>query len=619
MPAMPEPIIRVEKLHHTYFPGTSNAMDALRGVSFSVQRGEYLAIIGHNGSGKSTLAKHLNGLLLPTHGDVWVREWNTRVAAHRLDVRSTVGMVFQSPDNQIVATIVEEDVAFGPENLGVPRPELRERVDWALDTVGMQAYRRRAPHLLSGGQKQRVAIAGILALKPQVLVLDESTALLDPLGREQVLSVARKLNAEGVTIIAVTHFMREAVLADHVMVLENGSVGLQGTPREVFNQAERLRELSLDVPEITQLAQNLHAQDAAFPADVLTVDEFVEAVVMREGRRTEDSRRSILYASTGVKDESAPPPAREAIPLPSIYGMAPVITVRSLEHTYLRGTPLESVSLRGVDLEVGRGEIVGIIGPTGSGKSTLIQHFNALLRPQSGEVYVLDCDLRDPKIDTRALRRRVGLVFQFPEAQLFERYVGDDVAFGPWQMGMRGDELRGRVRDAMDAVGLPFSAFKDRPLYSLSGGERRRAALAGVLAIKPEILVLDEPTAGLDPRGHKDILARLLALKRDWNMTMVFVSHNMEDIARLSDRVYVIANGQAVLCGTPRQVFAQPERLTEWGLGLPEVTAAMHALRDRGIPVRADVLTVEEAVEQCSVISRQFSVNSGQWKADAKP
>ncbi|HEX7592664.1 MAG TPA: ATP-binding cassette domain-containing protein, partial [Anaerolineae bacterium] len=212
--------------------------------------------------------------------------------------------------------------------------------------------------------------------------------------------------------------------------------------------------------------------------------------------------------------------------------------------------------------------------------------------------------LSDPKLNARALRRRVGLVFQFPEAQLFEQYVGDDVAFGPWQMGLRGEKLRARVREAMDAVGLPFAAFKDRALYTLSGGERRRAALAGVLAIKPEILVLDEPTAGLDPRGHKDILARLMVLRRDAGMTLVIVSHNMEDIARVCDRVYVIADGKSVLNGAPREVFAQPQRLIELGLGVPQVTAAMHALRERGVPVRADVLTVEEAEEELSILSR---------------
>ena len=583
---MTEPIIRVENIHHTYFPDSPKAIHALRGVSFDVQRGEYLAIIGHNGSGKSTLAKHLNGLLLPTQGNVWVKSWNTKDAAHKLDVRSTVGMVFQTPDNQIVATIVEEDVAFGPENLGVPYAELRERVDWALDMVEMQAYRHRAPHLLSGGQKQRIAIAGILALKPDVLVLDESTALLDPLGREQVLGVAKKLHDAGTTIIAITHFMQEAALAERVIVMENGIVAMEGSPREVFRQSDRLRELQLDVPEITELAQRLLLSD-----DILSVEEFVDAMVKSDkGTRGQGDLETIPVS-----------------PYPQVSDSQAVISIKSLEHTYLRKTPLESGALRDVDFQVRRGEIVGIIGHTGSGKSTLIQHLNALLRPQCGEVRVLDFDLSDRKLDTRQLRQRVGLVFQFPEAQLFEQYVGDDVAFGPEQMGLRGDELRLRVREAMDAVGLPFDQFKDRPLYSLSGGERRRAALAGVLAIKPEILVLDEPTAGLDPRGHKDILARLIALHREQNMTLVIVSHNMEDIARLCDRVYVIANGKSILSGTPRQVFAQSQRLIELGLGVPQVTAAFHALRARGVDVREDVMTVEEAVEQWSVVSGQWS------------
>lgn len=281
---MAEPIIRVENLHFAYFADSPEPIQALRGINLAIRQGEYVAIVGANGSGKSTLAKHLNALLLPTQGDVWVKEWNTKDATHRLQVRSTVGMVFQTPDNQIVATIVEEDVAFGPENLGVPHAELRQRVDWALDTVELQTYRHRPPHLLSGGQKQRVAIAGILAMKPEVLVLDESTALLDPLGREEVLRVARHMNSEGVTIVAITHFMREAALADRVVVLEYGQVALEGTPKEVFIQNERLHELQLDVPEITELAYRLHAKNAAFPAELLTVPDFVEAVTRNVGQ-----------------------------------------------------------------------------------------------------------------------------------------------------------------------------------------------------------------------------------------------------------------------------------------------------------------------------------------------
>lgn len=585
----PEPVIRLENVHHTYLPASREPIHALNGINLAIEPGEYVAIVGHNGSGKSTLARHLNGLLLPTLGDVWVRGWNTKDAAHQRDVRSTVGMVFQSPDNQIVATIVEEDVAFGPENLGVPRPELRARVNWALETVEMQNFRHRAPHLLSGGQKQRVALAGILAMKPQVLVLDESTALLDPVGRAEVLRVAHRMHDEGTTIVAITHFMHEAGLADRVIVMDNGEIALQGSPRDVFSRSERLHDLQLDVPQVTRLSERLHAQDPAFPRTLLTVQEFVDAVAAPRSQTT-----SAPGEPSGNGHHSGGERAAAAVRPPP----APVITIRNLEHVYLRGTPLESVALRGITMQVDRGQVIGIIGHTGSGKSTLIQHLNGLQRPQRGTVHVLDFNLADPRLDTRALRRRVGLVFQFPEAQLFERYVGDDVAFGPWQMGLRGEELRTRVREAMEAVGLAFDRFKDRAIYSLSGGERRRAALAGVLALKPEVLVLDEPTAGLDPRGHEDILARIMALKRDWGTTLVMISHNMEDVAALCDYVYVFSEGETVLSGSPREVFSQPERLTGLGLGVPEVTAAMHALRAQGLDVSTDVLTVDEAARE---------------------
>jgi energy-coupling factor transporter ATPase len=244
--------------------------------------GEYVVIVGHNGSGKSTLAKHLNALLMPTQGDVWVNGMNTKDGSHTLTIRSTVGMVFQIPDNQIVATVVEEDVAFGPANLGVPEDELRERLDWALSVVDMQKFRNRAPHLLSAGQKQRVAIAGAMALKPQVLILDESTSMLDPAGREEVLSAVRRLNQGGTTIIAITHYMHEAVEGDRVVVMEAARIVSQGRPREVFSQVDELRALQLDVPQVTELSFALHHRDDTFPSDLLTVEELVAEVARRK-------------------------------------------------------------------------------------------------------------------------------------------------------------------------------------------------------------------------------------------------------------------------------------------------------------------------------------------------
>lgn len=270
-------MIKVSGLGHRYNPGTENETLALAGIDLDVRPGEFLVIIGHNGSGKSTLAKHFNALLLPEEGQVLVAGMDTARPENLWRVRQTAGMVFQNPDNQIVATVVEEDVAFGPENLGVPPAEIAARVDAALAAVGMEAYRHHAPHLLSGGQKQRVAIAGILAMKPACIILDEATAMLDPVGRAEVLSTVRRLNKqEGITVIHITHYMDEAVGADRVIVMEAGRIVLSGTPREVFAQVDRLKELGLDVPQATELAHQLRQRGFDIPPDVLTVEELVD-------------------------------------------------------------------------------------------------------------------------------------------------------------------------------------------------------------------------------------------------------------------------------------------------------------------------------------------------------
>jgi len=249
-----EPLIRVENVSFSYQVNHEQQIPVLHGVSFEVYRGEHLAIIGHNGSGKSTISKHLNGILTPREGDVWVNGINTRDKKRMHEIRSLVGMVFQHPDNQLVATIVEEDVAFGLENIGVPPEEMKQRVDFALESVGMSAFRHRPPHHLSGGQKQRIAIAGVLAMKPQCLVMDEATSMLDSFGRQEILAVVRRLHREGMTIVNVTHHMSEAAAADRVIVMEGGRIALQGTPRDVFAQHERLRELHLDVPDASRIA-----------------------------------------------------------------------------------------------------------------------------------------------------------------------------------------------------------------------------------------------------------------------------------------------------------------------------------------------------------------------------
>lgn len=271
-----ENFIEIKNLIYEYRKDEDERVQALKNISLNVEKGEFLVVIGHNGSGKSTMAKHMNALLLPSGGKVYVHGLDTLKEENLWKIRQSAGMVFQNPDNQIVATVVEEDVAFGPENLGIEPKEIRARVDKALEAVGMMAFRKKGPHLLSGGQKQRIAIAGVIAMKPECIILDEPTAMLDPSGRKEVMDTITKLNKEeGITIVHITHFMDEAVNADRVVVMEEGKIVLEGKPREIFSQVETLKKLGLDVPQVTELAFQLKKEGIDIPLDILTVDEMV--------------------------------------------------------------------------------------------------------------------------------------------------------------------------------------------------------------------------------------------------------------------------------------------------------------------------------------------------------
>lgn len=276
---MIDKMIKIENVSYKYNSVEDNQLLAVNNVNISVSKGEYLVILGHNGSGKSTLAKLMNGLLLPTEGNVHVNGMNTKNEEKIWEIRETAGMVFQNPDNQMVATIVEEDVAFGPENQGVPPKEIRKRVDEALKIVEMTEYKMHAPHLLSGGQKQRVAIAGILAMKPECIIFDEPTAMLDPIGRLEIMNTIKKLNKEEKkTIVNITHYMNEAVEADRVLIMEQGEIVMEGTPREIFSQVDKVKDLGLDVPQVTELAYELKKEGINITSEILTVEELVKAL-----------------------------------------------------------------------------------------------------------------------------------------------------------------------------------------------------------------------------------------------------------------------------------------------------------------------------------------------------
>lgn len=276
-----EPIIRTENLKFSYKnQEDGKEYEVLKGIDMEVRKGEFLCVLGHNGSGKSTLAKHFNSILVPTEGKVFVGDMDTSDEDKLFDIRQRVGMVFQNPDNQIVATIVEEDVAFAPENLGLPREEIISRADFALKTVNMEAYRNHAPHKLSGGQKQRVAIAGVLAMMPEVIVLDEPTAMLDPVGRKEIMNTIKTLNREkGMTVVLITHYMDEAAEADRILVMDKGKIKMEGTPKEVFSKVDEVKAIGLDVPQATALAYELNKNGFNLPLDILNTEDCVSNII----------------------------------------------------------------------------------------------------------------------------------------------------------------------------------------------------------------------------------------------------------------------------------------------------------------------------------------------------
>ncbi len=306
-------MIKIQKLIHDYIKrddegNAAGTVRAIDGVDLEVKPGQFIAVLGHNGSGKSTLAKHLNALLFPTEGTVWVDGMDTKDGANLWEIRREAGMVFQNPDNQIIAQVVEEDVGFGPENIGVPTEEIWKRVEESLKAVGMLEHRKKSPNRLSGGQKQRVSIAGVIAMEPKCIILDEPTAMLDPNGRKEVIKAAMKLNREkGITVILITHYMEEAIDADLIFVMDKGEIAMQGTPREIFSQVKRMKELQLDVPQVTLLAYELRKAGLHLPASILTKEELVDALLgskTEEGKEAEEGKEPKSAGTAGPDKET---------------------------------------------------------------------------------------------------------------------------------------------------------------------------------------------------------------------------------------------------------------------------------------------------------------------------
>jgi energy-coupling factor transport system ATP-binding protein len=481
-------------------------------------------------------------------------------------------MVFQNPDNQLVASVVEEDVAFGAENLGVPSEEIRRRVDLALECVGLSGYERAMPSKLSGGQKQRVAIAGILAMKPKCIILDEATSMLDPEGRREVMELVTELNKRnGITVIAITHYMDEAAMAERIIVMNKGKVALCGKPAEVFSHRERLKELSLELPEEVKLCNELRLLGRAIPSEVLNIAQLKSEL-----------------KKIGVKSDYHVDEVDEPYTQPS----EPILSVNDVSYAYSDNIPTSAAVLKDINIDIQVGEIIGIIGHTGSGKSTLVQHLNGLIKAQSGTVEFKGKDINE----VSDIKGKVGLVFQYPETQIFEQTVFDEIAFGPKNMGLTGDELNRCVSEAMELVGLD-SDMKDKSPFGLSGGQMRRVAIAGVLAMKPEVLALDEPMAGLDPKGRLELISLLKKIRSERGTSIVLVAHSMDEIAAVADRLIVMSKGEIKLLDTTKRVFKEAELLESIGLGVPVSVEAMKCIKELGADVPVNILDIKEAAQ----------------------
>lgn len=603
-------MIKAEHVSFEYFRrdengNVSDMVEAVKDLSLEVKQGEFIGILGCNGSGKSTFAKMLNALLDPTEGEIWIEGMSTKDSANTWNIRENTGMVFQNPDNQIIGTIVEEDVAFGPENLGVPTDEIWSRVSAALETVGMTAYREQSPNRLSGGQKQRVAIAGVLAMQPKCIIFDESTAMLDPKGRQEVLRAAHMLNREkGITILFITHNMEEVVEADRIVVMNLGKLVAEGTPQEIFSHLEQMQEYGLELPRITELAVRLKKNGIPINGTILDEDTLVSELERVAERMAGGRVGQISYMSQSAQTEHVAYMEQEAQAERAgnteredrTEVMRSGLILDHISYRYNPGTIYEYPALQDVSLSFAKGEFVAIIGHTGSGKSTLIQQFNGLLEPDSGHIYFEGKDVFEKGYNRTHLREKVGLVFQYPEYQLFAETVLEDVSFGPKNLKLPLLEVQQRAFQAIEAVGLSDAVYDSSP-FELSGGQKRRVAIAGVLAMRPDILVLDEPVAGLDPVGRKELLQMLRQLNQK-GMTIVLVSHNMEDVAEYADRVIVMNQGTVDFDGKTAEVFQREEYLQELGLDIPVITHVMKRLREEGYQVNAGEYRMQRAVEE---------------------
>ncbi|GHU24664.1 hypothetical protein FACS1894172_13000 [Spirochaetia bacterium] len=540
-----------------------------------IDRGEYLGLLGANGSGKSTLLSCINGLLTPPSGTVQIfdrsgRSFDPAQPADLERIRRITGTLMQNPDDQIVGTTVEDDVGFGPQNLELDEQKIQQRVDHALALVQLESFKNRAPHQLSGGERQRLALAGVLALESDCLLLDEALSMIDPAHRSDFLDILDRLNSAGTTIIHATHSLEEAFRCQRCIVLERGQVLFDGTPAQLITNPD-LEQWAFSIPESIKTIRLIKKQFPDREIHSLNPEE-----IAKVGGKLFRSRRD--QPGSGTKNDAFPP-ASKACGF-SVTPLAPSVSFAKVSYHY----PESEAGLSAINVAIPAGSSVALIGPSGSGKSTFLYHINALLLPSSGVVQVNAQATTDKNVPLFRIRRGAALAIQQPERALCEYYVADDVALGPRGVGIRGEALKECVRSAMEACGLPFDEFADRPTAALSGGEKRKVALAGALALKSRILLLDEPTSALDGRSSVQIL-RLIQAQCATGQTIIATTHDIE-FATHFDFIGVLDRGRLLAFGSPESVFGD----SAWDLELPWTVAAARAAGLAAVPLSAEAL-----------------------------
>lgn len=527
---------------------------AIKDVDFLADKGEIIAILGRNGSGKSTFARHLNGLLAPHEGSIVIGGQELVGAKEMTFVRRQVGMVFQNPDNQIVGNTLAEDIGFGLENLGVSSNDIWKKIDEMLEFTGLSAYKYKNTARISGGQKQRLAIASAMAMSPECIVLDEATSMLDPQGARAMLELVQKLNKEkNITVIMVTHKISEALMADRIYILDDSRIVAAGTPKEVLGDVTQLKKYGLEIPVSMKL-------EAGIPIDVCTEYKRRQKKSQKEfgapdsqnASQSEYGSSDDLSAYLGKRDSSDDDC---------------IIELQDVEYSYVNGNDSYH-ALQDVNVRIYKGQVVAVIGQTGSGKSTLLQMINKLIVPQSGRVYLYGKDVQSVK-NTKTIRSRIGYVFQFPESQLFESTVLKDVMYGPLNFGMQKDEAERAARHALELVGVP-DKYEDYSPFELSGGLKKRVAMAGILAYEPDILILDEPACGLDGESREQLWDIIRILNREKNVTVILVSHDMEDVYEISERVLLMDQGKIVYDGYTDAFFYDKVLTDRYGIDIPD-------------------------------------------------